>query len=121
MNGAGHDARLLSADAEAVGDARRAARRFAEGASAAAVERLALIVSELVTNAVVHAGTELELSFSRRGEGILVAVTDGGPAFDPAARFPESHRGLRIIEALAERPVVARSATGKTVSVLVPV
>ncbi|MFE5189985.1 ATP-binding protein [Streptomyces sp. NPDC056628] len=67
-----------------------------------------LVVSELVTNAIVHALPPATLRVSRdRGEAcvaVRVEVTDTGPAAPPSAVDPDEHgRGLEIVSTLAER------------------
>ncbi|MFB7335227.1 SpoIIE family protein phosphatase [Streptomyces adustus] len=71
-----------------------------------------LVVSELVTNAVVHAGTDVELvcRLDEAAAGAVVvevsdqhpsrAPRDGGP--EPAYETPEYGRGLRLVATLAE-------------------
>jgi anti-sigma regulatory factor (Ser/Thr protein kinase) len=102
-----------------VAQARRIAHRFAADRPEAYRERLLLVVSELVTNAVIHAATDLELTLAAGDGGILVSVTDSGPDFDPDIEFPASHRGLRIVESVAGRPRLSRHRKHKTVSVVV--
>ena len=50
-------------------------------------ERLALVVSELVTNSIRHAGLAagdpIELQMTRDNGQVRIAVHDGGPGFDP--------------------------------------
>ncbi|GAA4605360.1 hypothetical protein GCM10023177_67310 [Streptomyces violaceoruber] len=77
-------------------------------------ERLAaealVVVSELVTNAVVHAGTDVEVGFQVEGTGALVVeATDQHPSRAPRSADPETPhdsaeygRGLRLVAALAE-------------------
>ncbi|WAX82021.1 ATP-binding SpoIIE family protein phosphatase [Streptomyces sp. KMM 9044] len=70
-----------------------------------------LIASELVTNAVVHAGTEVRLTCTLEDTGVLVievadrhpsrAPRDGGPDAVPS-ESPEHGRGLRLVAALSE-------------------
>ncbi|MFF4485916.1 ATP-binding protein [Streptomyces sp. NPDC001544] len=76
------------------------------------VEDSLLVVSELLTNALVHAlpPAELRLSWAREaGAGTLrVEVTDAGPAREagqpPAGVDPDEHgRGEQIVHALATR------------------
>jgi anti-sigma regulatory factor (Ser/Thr protein kinase) len=66
------------------------------------------VVSELVANAVEHAGTDIDLTVSLRGPGLHLAVRDGSPApprlLDLAAPVPgrpldERGQGLRVVEA----------------------
>jgi anti-sigma regulatory factor (Ser/Thr protein kinase) len=103
-----------------VGRARRlvrdaVARRLStEQASAAE-----LLVSELVTNALVHAGTAIRLSLSfGAGDVLRVAVEDGSP-HHPAPQHSVdtagTGRGLRLLEELADDWGVDSTATGKTV------
>jgi two-component sensor histidine kinase len=68
------------------------------------LERAVLVANELVTNAVVHARTDLRLGVELRGDWLHIAVRDGSPrllrtvSFDPEA---EDGRGLRLVELLA--------------------
>jgi len=64
-----------------------------------------LVVSELVSNALLHApGAEThELQIVRHGTGIRLSVADGsstGPALRPPDDGRPGGRGLRIVEAL---------------------
>jgi phosphoserine phosphatase RsbU/P len=66
-----------------------------------------LLVTELVTNAVVHAGTAVELLARADGDGLLVEVTDHSPSSAPVVRRDpnsgrEGGRGLFLLDALAE-------------------
>ncbi|CAL9443746.1 SpoIIE family protein phosphatase [Streptomyces sp. enrichment culture] len=86
-----------------------AARGFARaaldewGASAGSAADAVLLISELVTNAVVHAGTSVELE-CRFGAGVVYAqVADRHPARRVAARGEDGHGyGLRLVGALAK-------------------
>ncbi|PZT75015.1 MULTISPECIES: SpoIIE family protein phosphatase [unclassified Streptomyces] len=130
-----------------------AARRFVTAALAewtalglpAAVgfsERLsddaAVIVSELVTNAVVHAGTTVELHFrleeatEDEASALILEVSDQHPARTvrgdhghsaaEAAGAPADYgRGLEIVAALAERWGITYRAGAKTVWARLPV
>ncbi len=72
----------------------------------------ALVASELVTNAVVHAGTEVHLTCRLEEDtgALVVEVADHHPARAPqdgapeapAHDTPEYGRGLRLVAALAE-------------------
>jgi anti-sigma regulatory factor (Ser/Thr protein kinase) len=48
------------------------------------VEDVELVASELVTNAILHAGGEIDVVLERRGEGVRVLVRDGCPDVVPA-------------------------------------
>ncbi|MEV5440525.1 ATP-binding protein [Streptomyces sp. NPDC052682] len=82
-----------------------------------------LVVSELITNAVLHAlpPAQLRLRWSRsQGPGTLrVEVTDAGPAGAagqvPAGTDPDEHgRGVGIVRALATRHGVRIHSGGIT-------
>jgi anti-sigma regulatory factor (Ser/Thr protein kinase) len=81
-------------------------------------DETALIVSELVTNAVCHGGGEITLEIVADGPGVCVVVTDGSAA-PPRRREPDDTggRGLIVIEALAARWQVHSHGSGKRVRV----
>jgi two-component sensor histidine kinase len=90
---------------ESVAAARRA---FAEidGLPAHREGDLALVISEIVTNAVRHAGLgpedEIEIVGDFRGDGVRVTVRDGGKGFVRGARSKDGGWGLEIVERLAD-------------------
>ena len=70
-----------------------------------------LVASELVTNAVMHARTPLQLGLCHDGHTLLIAVADGAPADRVinlvdgpglTARMGESGRGMAIVAQLAD-------------------
>lgn len=65
-----------------------------------------LLVSELATNAVRHAGTPFEITVDIRETRVHVAVIDHDVSHPPRVRHPgadeTSGRGLLIVEDLAE-------------------
>ncbi|WP_169738788.1 ATP-binding protein [Jiangella gansuensis] len=77
------------------------------------VENVLIVVTELVTNAVLHAqpltlsGTRngVLLQWSVFGDDVLIEVTDGGGADRPQIRQPtwteDQGRGLSIVDAIA--------------------
>lgn len=87
------------------------------------VVRAAVVVFELVTNAVCHASAEVRISWkmlSRHGQSsIRVEVADGGPAegSSPCPDRPaeESGRGTVVIAALASQHGVFTGPDGATV------
>lgn len=85
----------------------------------ALVDATALVVSELVTNAVLHARTPLEVTLRQDGDGVRVAVrdlADGQPARRESASLASTGRGLMLLEALARSWGVDRHpGGGKTV------
>jgi anti-sigma regulatory factor (Ser/Thr protein kinase) len=70
------------------------------------VWRAQLIVSELVSNAVLHgSGGPVELALQCGGEGMRGQVADPGPGIDRSRRrFPEREggRGLDLVERLSD-------------------
>jgi anti-sigma regulatory factor (Ser/Thr protein kinase) len=76
------------------------------------------LLSELVTNAIVHARTNLEVHLVTDDLMLRAEVSDGNPAL-PEARRPNglngTGRGLQLIEDLASRWGVLTSDAGKTV------
>ena len=84
------------------------------------VETAQLCVSELVTNAVIHAGTPARVTARLDDERLLVLVQDHGNR--GAARRADDHdptdisgRGLMLVEALATAWSAEHSADGTTV------
>jgi anti-sigma regulatory factor (Ser/Thr protein kinase) len=70
-----------------------------------------LLISELVTNSVRHAGLDatqpLQLSVQTDGDTVRVAVRDPGPGFEPPPPPPNPAHvggwGLVLVDQLAER------------------
>ena len=77
-----------------------------------------LLVSELVTNAMVHARSDVEVTVRLLSDAVRIDVIDGSDAV-PAAREvgseAESGRGLALVGELARRWGVDRLRQGKTV------
>lgn len=65
-----------------------------------------LLVSELVTNAVVHAGTPCELRIRPDGDGVHVEVRDRDPSLPSRNGHPDpmatSGRGVALVRDLAD-------------------
>jgi anti-sigma regulatory factor (Ser/Thr protein kinase) len=102
----------------------QAARRFIQGRAAAwslpepAVDQLVLIGSELVTNAVLHARTELTLALELRDGRVRISVTDRSQAPATLRHYrPDAltGRGLGVVAALSDRWGVSAAADGKVV------
>lgn len=105
-------------------DAPHAARRFLEdalramGHSERLIEDARLLISELVTNAVVHARAPMSVSIRSQGSRVRLLVHDMSPAQPsprPTSLDAPSGRGLQLIAALARDWGVTTSPTGKTV------
>ncbi|MFJ7073222.1 SpoIIE family protein phosphatase [Streptomyces sp. NPDC098781] len=92
------------------------------------VDDAVVAVSELVTNAVVHAGTDLELTCHLDDTGaLLVEVLDHHPSRAPRDGEPETPyetpeygRGLRLVSRLAESWGVTYRTGAKTVWARLP-
>jgi anti-sigma regulatory factor (Ser/Thr protein kinase) len=80
---------------------------------------VAQVVSELATNAVVHAGTPFVLSISHDDQHIRVAVTDGRPLARASVRRLSNEtttgRGLRMVQTLGQAWGVDQTDAAKTV------
>lgn len=106
---------------ESAGAARHAAERFLASASHAdPLPTLGLLVSELVTNAVLHAGTRCTLRLSVPRHGVVRAeVSDAGhgtPAVADDNSADGCGNGLLLVASLAACwGVEPASPTGKTV------
>lgn len=77
-----------------------------------------LLTSELVTNAVLHAGTMVQLTVAEEDDGVRIEVTDHSATAPQRRRYsPEAAtgRGLGLVDALASTWGTRASADGKTV------
>ncbi|MFI8941116.1 ATP-binding protein [Streptomyces syringium] len=105
-----------------VGSARAELRKALADWGLSSIEGEALLVlSELLTNAVVHArvprGREIETCFRREGDTVRIAVDDADGRH-PVPRPPQADggRGLVLVAALADRWGVSdRGGVGKSV------
>jgi anti-sigma regulatory factor (Ser/Thr protein kinase) len=84
-----------------------------------------LATSELVTNAVMHAGTPLLLAVEYDPPDLTIAVGDGDDSFPekrPPSEDREDGRGVAIVERLGATWGIQRTTLGKTVwvGVVVP-
>jgi anti-sigma regulatory factor (Ser/Thr protein kinase) len=101
---------------------------LAAGVSGAAVSDAALVISELLSNAIRHAsplpGSWLQVTWAVAGDCVEVAVSDGGSLTRPhQAQVPVSSlggRGLSIIEQLSRRWGVRAGDCGLTVWAVLP-
>lgn len=105
----------LAPDLNAPSRARRAIERCNHGVAADMVERLKLLVSELVTNSVVHAGLSqrdrIAVAMAVAPGSVRVEVCDPGPGFElppGPALYDVRGRGLLLVDAVADRWGVAR-------------
>lgn len=98
----------------AVPQARRFARRHV--GDPAAVDQALLLVSELATNALEHAGTAFEVTIVVGAGAVRIEVADGSyqpPAVERRALDDEGGRGMRIVEGLAAGWGVGPRADGE--------
>lgn len=103
--------------AGAISEARRLVRR-ATGGLPGVGPTAELLVSELVTNAVVHGGGRFSLEVEVRPGGIRIAVADRSPSppvVRTAASVQEHGRGMAIVAALASAWGTDRRRRGKAV------
>ncbi|MCA1824281.1 MAG: ATP-binding protein [Mycobacteriales bacterium] len=95
------------------------AERLAEWRVASVADAAELLTSELVTNAVVHAGTEIGVVVETGRDAVRIEVSDG----DHRAPVPRirpfedvtTGRGLTLVEMLAARWGVQARDGGKAV------
>ena len=111
--------RRLPAEASSVSEARRIMRELlAADDHSDLLESAELVVSELVTNALVHAGTPIEVTVHLGKSGIRVEVADGSPHFPQPRNYHETAgtgRGLRLLKQLVDRWGADPDGTGKVV------
>jgi anti-sigma regulatory factor (Ser/Thr protein kinase) len=115
----------LAADLQSAGSARHfvdeTLRRWDCGER---LEIVSLLVSELVTNAVVHAHSDVEVVVRMTGANVRIDVLDHSnehPVVRSPSVYDTSGRGLALVESLASRwGVDPRPGGGKSVWFEVP-
>jgi anti-sigma regulatory factor (Ser/Thr protein kinase) len=100
----------IAAAASAPRAAREAADMCCDGLPARAKHTVRLLVTELVSNGVRHAGATghpIVVRFAVGARSVRVAVTDHGPGFEPHTDQPgpdaESGYGLFLVDRMADR------------------
>lgn len=98
----------------------RVSATLTEWDAAELADPVELLVSELVTNAVVHVGADIRLCLEKLPAGVRVRVFDPGEDTIAARRRevpPDSPsgRGLLIVDNVADRWGVQRTDAGKQV------
>lgn len=83
-----------------------------------ALDRVELLVSEVVTNAVRYGAPPITLALAHEDADLVVRVSDGNPA-PPVQRhakdWEESGRGIELVDLLSDEWGVEPSETGKAV------
>jgi anti-sigma regulatory factor (Ser/Thr protein kinase) len=103
----------LSGGSDAPARARRALSSL-NGSLAGLAEPVRLLVSELVTNSVKHAGAGpqdlIDLALTASADKVRVEVGDGGEGFEPrTSRTEPGGFGLMLVDKLADRWGIERS------------
>lgn len=109
-------------------DAAARARRYVEDFCALSPHKQAcdvavLLVSELVVNAVRHAGTPLQVHVLDVGDALRLSVTDYSrdmPQPRDAGLLDEGGRGLMLVELMSRRWGIEMTGDGKTIWVDIP-
>lgn len=81
-------------------------------------DTVALLVSEVATNALVHGSGNVQVRVSRTGHTLRVEVSDGSsqaPRPRSADADAEGGRGLALVDALSDSWGTDFTASGKTV------
>jgi two-component sensor histidine kinase len=122
---------LLPFAAASVGVARRrlVSDLIQGGMRGSVVTDAALVLSELLSNALCHAtplpGSDLRVAWCQQAGSVRVSVTDGGAQTVPELGEPDPYttggRGLRIVERLSLCWGTRRDDEGTTVWAEVPV
>jgi len=102
----------------APGDARHALDRLTGVVDSTQLDEIRLLVSELVTNSVRHAGMVpgdwIGFRVVMEGESVRVEVADRGPGFASLQPVPTMYQdsgwGLYLVEQIADRWGVDRAA-----------
>ena len=77
-----------------------------------------LLTSELVTNALIHARTEVQIAVAVADGSAEIGITDGAldvPKQRASSDRSEGGRGLRLVDAVAQEWGVANVGSGKQV------
>lgn len=95
----------LPAAVETVRQARDSVSEYLTDLSSADIDRAVLVVSELVTNSVLHAATDLNVSLERWQYMIKLVVTDFSPELPQFSSLDvslETGRGMHLVEKFSD-------------------
>jgi anti-sigma regulatory factor (Ser/Thr protein kinase) len=87
------------------------------------IDSAVLAASELVTNALMHAGGRVLVSAQVTEAGVRLVVHDDAPAtewHEPEGGLAEHGRGLILVRALATQLDITTGHDGTTVTALIP-
>ena len=122
MSSKAHRRLRLPADHRSPAAARAAVREvLQETGLGDLLDEALLLTTELSTNGVIHAGTELDVDVIADGDGLTVSVTDykGGPIetsmVRPADELAEHGRGLLLVDQFATAWGTTHNTHGKGV------
>ena len=111
--------RAMPAHPSSVARARRLLREHLTGTDHEhLLETAELVVSEMVTNAIVHTGTSVELAVSLDESGLGVEVADSGahlPILTSYGAMSSTGRGLQLVDQLVDTWGVEARPGGKVV------
>lgn len=109
--------RTFTATVHAAAQARDALSELIQDTTLAAQTRddLELLISELVTNAVVHTASDKVCVSVRSGDPLRVCVRDNGLGTPELARVDVGGWGLRLVDMLSTAWGVSRVASGKVI------
>ena len=108
----------LPIDLRSVGAARRLVEATLSGQGPGVIEEAVLLTAEVVTNAILHASTAVELVITLDDHRLRVEVYDDSPLLPvlrPLAVGATGGRGMLLVDALSDTWGVTPSHDGKTV------
>jgi len=112
-----NDSARFEGDVSSVPEARVFVRKWLHACGADRFfDEASLIVTELATNAVLHADSPYEVRLSRSGGGVRIEVADsdvGTPEPQPFSAVAESGRGIVIVSALSASWGIEAQPEGK--------
>jgi anti-sigma regulatory factor (Ser/Thr protein kinase) len=117
----GHARMSLASGTSAAAEARAVLEQALEGRPRRAVADALIVVSELVTNSVLHAdlapGDLIEMRADAGGSTLTIYVVDWGPGFEPNSNRPVDFatpggNGLPLVDMISTRWGVTRDPSG---------